>query len=215
MLTFGPGAGAGTGAGTATPPPPPAAAAGASAPTSALPDTTEEDTASAAGGREAPGGENSGGDTGAIKTAAATEPEPAVPSQQEQQQGAQARREGGSSSSSSSYVGCKSTTSEGKDERDGDAEVLQYEVRVTSDAWMVAGRKKGSLRLPLPEGSRTIVSLHCLPLRAGFLPPPTLHFPGLDEHCVGQAAVGAHLLRVLPQEPCSAFCATKHVTGGG
>ena len=133
-----------------------------------------------------------------------------------QYQGSQAGRDDGAvgSCGSSSTGGGKNVRSEAKDERDGEAEVLQYEVRVTSDAWMVAGRKKGSLRLPLPEGSKAIVSLHCLPLRAGFLAPPALHFPGLDEHCVGQAAVGAHLLRVLPQEPCSAFCATKHVAGG-
>ncbi|CAI5507851.1 unnamed protein product [Closterium sp. Naga37s-1] len=93
----------------------------------------------------------------------------------------------------------------------GEGEEVEFEVRVSGDDWMIAGRRKGFLRLPLGRGAKHLLSLHCLPVKSGFVRPPVLHLPQINPDTISHSPAGPHLLRVLPQEPCASFCVSKRV----
>ncbi|CAI5473413.1 unnamed protein product [Closterium sp. Yama58-4] len=97
---------------------------------------------------------------------------------------------------------------------EGEGEEVEYEVRVSGDDWMIAGRRKGFLRLPLGRGAKHLLSLHCLPVKSGFVRPPVLHLPQINPDTISHSPAGPHLLRVLPQEPCASFCVSKRAAVG-
>ncbi|QHN96069.1 uncharacterized protein DS421_18g615190 [Arachis hypogaea] len=84
-------------------------------------------------------------------------------------------------------------------------EVL-YEVKANSGNWMIAGRKRGHVSLSPKQGARIIISVLCMPLVAGYVRPPHLGLPDVDEADVSCKPAGPHLVCVLPPALSSSFC---------
>ncbi|KAJ7981709.1 trafficking protein particle complex II-specific subunit 130-like [Quillaja saponaria] len=84
-------------------------------------------------------------------------------------------------------------------------EVL-YEVNANSENWMIAGRKRGHASISTKQGSRIVISILCLPLVAGYVRPPQLGLPNVDEANVSCNPSGPHLVCVLPPVLSSSFC---------
>ncbi|KAL3849615.1 hypothetical protein ACJIZ3_011497 [Penstemon smallii] len=84
-------------------------------------------------------------------------------------------------------------------------EVL-YEVNVNSENWMIAGRKRGHVSLSSKQGSRIVISILCLPLVAGYVRPPQLGLPNVDEANITCNPPGPHLVCVLPPALSSSYC---------
>ncbi|KAK4420679.1 Trafficking protein particle complex II-specific subunit [Sesamum alatum] len=84
-------------------------------------------------------------------------------------------------------------------------EVL-YEVNVNSENWMIAGRKRGYVSLPTKQGSRIVVSILCLPLVAGYVRPPQLGLPDVNEANISSNPPSPHLVCVLPPALSSSYC---------
>ncbi|KAJ6979998.1 hypothetical protein NC653_027969 [Populus alba x Populus x berolinensis] len=72
-------------------------------------------------------------------------------------------------------------------------EVL-YEVSANSENWMLAGRKRGHVTLSTIQGSRIVISVLCVPLVAGYVRPPQLGLPNVDESNISCNPPGPHLL---------------------
>ncbi|KAA8523851.1 hypothetical protein F0562_010274 [Nyssa sinensis] len=88
---------------------------------------------------------------------------------------------------------------------ENDDEVL-YEVNANSENWMIAGRKRGHVSLSMKQGSRIVVSILCVPLAAGYVRPPQLDLPNVDEANISCNPPGPHLICVLPPALSSSFC---------
>lgn len=84
-------------------------------------------------------------------------------------------------------------------------EVL-YEVNANSDNWMIAGRKRGHITLSMKQGSRIVISILCVPLVAGYVRPPQLGLPDVDEANISCNPAGPHLVCVMPPAFSSSFC---------
>ncbi|CAK7327573.1 unnamed protein product [Dovyalis caffra] len=84
-------------------------------------------------------------------------------------------------------------------------EVL-YEVSANSENWMIAGRKRGHVSLSTNQGSRIIISILCVPLVAGYVRPPQLGLPNVDESNISCNPPGPHLVCVMPPALSSSFC---------
>ncbi|KAJ9671728.1 hypothetical protein PVL29_025436 [Vitis rotundifolia] len=84
-------------------------------------------------------------------------------------------------------------------------EVL-YEVNANSENWMIAGRKRGHVSLSTKQGSRIVISILCMPLVAGYVHPPKLGLPNVDEANISCNPAGPHLVCVLPPVFSSSFC---------
>ncbi|XP_019057996.1 PREDICTED: trafficking protein particle complex II-specific subunit 130 homolog isoform X3 [Tarenaya hassleriana] len=94
---------------------------------------------------------------------------------------------------------------EGSEAMEHKDEVL-YEVNANSDNWMIAGRKRGHVLLSREQGSRIVISILCVPLVAGYVRPPHLGLPNIDESHVSCNPPGPHLVCVLPPVLSSSFC---------
>lgn len=84
-------------------------------------------------------------------------------------------------------------------------EVL-YEVEASSNNWMIAGRKRGHVSLAVDQGSRIVISVLCMPLSAGYVRPPQLALPNVDEAIISCNPPGPHLVCVLPPALSSSYC---------
>lgn len=84
-------------------------------------------------------------------------------------------------------------------------EVL-YEVSANSENWMLAGRKRGHVTLSTIQGSRIVISVLCVPLVAGYVRPPQLGLPDVDESNISCNPPGPHLVCVMPPALSSSFC---------
>ncbi|KAK4255757.1 hypothetical protein QN277_008712 [Acacia crassicarpa] len=84
-------------------------------------------------------------------------------------------------------------------------EVL-YEVNANSESWMIAGRKIGHVSLSPEQGSRITISVLCMPLVAGYVRPPQLGLPDVDQTNISCKPAGPHLVCVLPPALSSSFC---------
>ncbi|KAK6132777.1 hypothetical protein DH2020_033479 [Rehmannia glutinosa] len=84
-------------------------------------------------------------------------------------------------------------------------EVL-YEVNINPENWMIAGRKRGYVSLSTKQGSRIEISILCLPLVAGYVRPPQLGLPNVDEANISCNPPGPHLVCVLPPPLSSSYC---------
>ncbi|GFS39156.1 similar to CLUB [Actinidia rufa] len=84
-------------------------------------------------------------------------------------------------------------------------EVL-YEVNASWENWMVAGRKRGHVPLSTNQGSRIVISILCVPLVAGYVRPPQLCLPSVDEANISSNPPGPHLVCVLPPALSSSYC---------
>ncbi|CAN6842044.1 unnamed protein product [Brassica oleracea var. botrytis] len=84
-------------------------------------------------------------------------------------------------------------------------EVL-YEVNANSENWMIAGRKRGYVSLSEEQGSRVVISILCVPLVAGYVRPPQLGLPNVEEANVSSNPPGPHLVCVLPPLLSSSYC---------
>ncbi|KAE8731744.1 TRS130 protein [Hibiscus syriacus] len=84
-------------------------------------------------------------------------------------------------------------------------EVL-YEVNANPDNWMIAGRKRGHVSLSPKQGSRIFISILCMPLNAGYVHPPHLGLPDIDEANINCSPAGPHLVCILPPDLSSSFC---------
>ncbi|KAE9621646.1 putative tetratricopeptide-like helical domain, TRAPP II complex, TRAPPC10 [Lupinus albus] len=84
-------------------------------------------------------------------------------------------------------------------------EVL-YEVNAYSGTWMIAGRKRGHVSLSSEEGARIVISILCMPLVAGYVRPPILGLPDVDDADISCKPAGPHLVCVLPPALCSSYC---------
>ncbi|CAB4277590.1 unnamed protein product [Prunus armeniaca] len=71
-------------------------------------------------------------------------------------------------------------------------EVL-YEVSANTENWMIAGRKRGHVSLSAKQGSRIEISILCVPLVAGYVRPPQLGLPDVDESNISCNPAGPHL----------------------
>ncbi|RVW60268.1 Trafficking protein particle complex II-specific subunit 130-like [Vitis vinifera] len=71
-------------------------------------------------------------------------------------------------------------------------EVL-YEVNANSENWMIVGRKRGHVSLSTKQGSRIVISILCMPLMAGYVHPPKLGLPNIDEANISCNPAGPHL----------------------
>ncbi|CAM6089694.1 unnamed protein product [Calypogeia fissa] len=91
----------------------------------------------------------------------------------------------------------------------GDHEELGYELKASSEAWMIAGRKKGVILLSDRVSSRVVISMACVPLVAGHVHPPSLCLANVSQAHISNSPAGPHLLCVLPPAPCSTLCASK------
>ncbi|XP_047164290.1 trafficking protein particle complex II-specific subunit 130 homolog [Vigna umbellata] len=83
---------------------------------------------------------------------------------------------------------------------------LLYEVKANSGNWMIAGRKRGYASLSTEQGARIIISVLCMPLVAGYVRPPLLGLPDVDEANISCKPAGPHLVCVLPPPLSSSFC---------
>ncbi|MBA0792104.1 hypothetical protein Gohar_016627 [Gossypium harknessii] len=81
-----------------------------------------------------------------------------------------------------------------------------YEVNANSENWMIAGRKRGHVSLSTKQGSRIFISILCMPLNAGYVHPPHLGLPDIDEANISCSPAGPHLVCVLPPALSSSFC---------
>ncbi|MBA0641494.1 hypothetical protein Goklo_026035 [Gossypium klotzschianum] len=81
-----------------------------------------------------------------------------------------------------------------------------YEVNANSKNWMIAGRKRGHVSLSTKQGSRIFISILCMPLNAGYVHPPHLGLPDIDEANISCSPAGPHLVCVLPPALSSSFC---------
>lgn len=88
---------------------------------------------------------------------------------------------------------------------DKNDEVL-YEVNASSENWMIAGRKRGHVSLSTDQGSRIIISIVCVPLVAGYVRPPQLLLPNVDDTNISCNPPGPHLVCVLPAALSSSYC---------
>ncbi|XVE80201.1 hypothetical protein DITRI_Ditri14bG0120700 [Diplodiscus trichospermus] len=86
-----------------------------------------------------------------------------------------------------------------------DDEIL-YEINANSENWMIAGRKRGHVSLSTKQGSRIVISILCVPLVAGYVHPPQLGLPDIDEANISCSPAGPHLVCVLPPALSSSFC---------
>ncbi|KAK9688979.1 hypothetical protein RND81_09G026100 [Saponaria officinalis] len=84
-------------------------------------------------------------------------------------------------------------------------EVL-YEVDANSENWMIAGRKRGHASLSTKQGSRIVISVLCVPLVAGYVRPPHLGLPSVDEANISSNPPAPHLVCVLPPLLSSSYC---------
>ncbi|PON70583.1 TRAPP II complex, TRAPPC [Parasponia andersonii] len=84
-------------------------------------------------------------------------------------------------------------------------EVL-YEVDANTENWMIAGRKRGHVSLSEKQGSRIEISIFCVPLVAGYVRPPQLGLPDVDEANISCNPPSPHLVCVLPPALSSSFC---------
>ncbi|XP_015896085.1 trafficking protein particle complex II-specific subunit 130 homolog isoform X1 [Ziziphus jujuba] len=84
-------------------------------------------------------------------------------------------------------------------------EVL-YEVNANTENWMIAGRKRGHVSLSTKQGSRIVISILCVPLVAGYVRPPQLGLPDVEEANISSNPAGPHLVCVLPPVLSSSFC---------
>ncbi|KAM6553553.1 hypothetical protein CsatB_014315 [Cannabis sativa] len=84
-------------------------------------------------------------------------------------------------------------------------EVL-YEVNANKENWMIAGRKRGHVSLSEKQGSRLEISILCVPLVAGYVRPPQLGLPDVDEANISCNPPSPHLVCVLPPALSSSFC---------
>ncbi|GAB4846333.1 hypothetical protein Ancab_025339 [Ancistrocladus abbreviatus] len=87
-----------------------------------------------------------------------------------------------------------------------DEEEVLYEVNANSENWMIAGRKRGHVSLSMRQGSRIVVSILCVPLVAGYVRPPHLGLPDVDEKNVSCNPPAPHLVCILPPVLCSSYC---------
>lgn len=87
-----------------------------------------------------------------------------------------------------------------------DNDEVLYEVNAHSENWMIAGRKRGHISLPTKQGSRIVISVLCLPLVAGYVRPPQLGLPNIDEANISCSPAGPHLVCILPPTLSSSFC---------
>ncbi|KAL4378016.1 hypothetical protein GQ457_02G037710 [Hibiscus cannabinus] len=83
---------------------------------------------------------------------------------------------------------------------------MLYEINVNSDKWMLAGRKRGHVSLAMKQGSRIVISILCMPLVAGYIHPPRLGLPDVNEANISCRPAGCHMVCVLPPAPSSSFC---------
>lgn len=83
---------------------------------------------------------------------------------------------------------------------------LLYEINVNPDNWMIAGRKRGHVSLSMIQGSRIVIAVTCVPLISGYVRPPQLGLPGVDDANVSNNPAGPHLVCVLPPVLSSSFC---------
>ncbi|KAF7836757.1 trafficking protein particle complex II-specific subunit 130-like protein [Senna tora] len=83
---------------------------------------------------------------------------------------------------------------------------VMYEVNANSESWMIAGRKRGHVSLSTKQGSRIVISILCMPLVAGYVRPPQLGLPDIDETNISCKPAGPHLVCVLPPALSSSFC---------
>ncbi|XP_022848389.1 trafficking protein particle complex II-specific subunit 130 homolog isoform X1 [Olea europaea var. sylvestris] len=87
-----------------------------------------------------------------------------------------------------------------------DHEKVLYEIIANSENWMIAGRKRGHVSLSTKPGSRVEITILCLPLVAGYVRPPQLGLPEVDEANISCNPPGPHLICVLPPTLSSSFC---------
>ncbi|XP_004291670.1 PREDICTED: trafficking protein particle complex II-specific subunit 130 homolog [Fragaria vesca subsp. vesca] len=93
-----------------------------------------------------------------------------------------------------------------ENERSHNNDEVLYEVNANTESWMVAGRKRGHITLSANEGSRIEISILCVPLVAGYVRPPHLGLPDVDESNISCNPAGPHLVCVLPPTLSSSFC---------
>lgn len=55
-------------------------------------------------------------------------------------------------------------------------------------------------------GSRIVISILCVPLAAGYVRPPQLKLPNVDESNISCNPPGPHLVCVMPPALSSSFC---------
>ncbi|XP_010675603.2 trafficking protein particle complex II-specific subunit 130 homolog isoform X1 [Beta vulgaris subsp. vulgaris] len=84
-------------------------------------------------------------------------------------------------------------------------EVL-YEVDANSENWMIAGRKRGHVSLSTKQGSRIVISILCIPLVAGYVRPPHLGLPNIEEANISCNPPAPHLVCVFPPFLSSSYC---------
>ncbi|PWA88389.1 CLUB [Artemisia annua] len=85
-------------------------------------------------------------------------------------------------------------------------EELLYEVNANAKNWMIAGRKRGHATLSTKQGSRTEITILCVPLAAGYVRPPQLHLPNVNKANICCNPASPHLVCVLPPPLSSSFC---------
>ncbi|XP_021726056.1 trafficking protein particle complex II-specific subunit 130 homolog isoform X1 [Chenopodium quinoa] len=85
-------------------------------------------------------------------------------------------------------------------------EEVLYEVDANSENWMIAGRKRGHISLSTKQGSRIIISILCIPLVAGYVRPPHLGLPDIDEANISSNPPAPHLVCVFPPALSSSYC---------
>ncbi|XP_042421059.1 trafficking protein particle complex II-specific subunit 130 homolog isoform X2 [Zingiber officinale] len=84
-------------------------------------------------------------------------------------------------------------------------EVL-YEVDANPEIWMIAGRTMGHALLSNARGSRTEITVTCMPLVSGHVRPPQLGLPAMDDANISCNPPGPHLVCVLPPTLSSSYC---------
>lgn len=85
-------------------------------------------------------------------------------------------------------------------------EEVLYEVDANSENWMIAGRKRGHISLSTKQGSRIVISILCIPLVAGYVRPPHLGLPNIDEANISCNPPAPHLVCVFPPVLSSSYC---------
>ncbi|KAG9145490.1 hypothetical protein Leryth_019831 [Lithospermum erythrorhizon] len=83
---------------------------------------------------------------------------------------------------------------------------LLYEVNANTENWMIAGRKRGHIALSTQQGSRIVITINCLPLVAGYVRPPQLRLPNVDEANISCNLPGPHLICISPPALSSSYC---------
>ncbi|XP_022139450.1 trafficking protein particle complex II-specific subunit 130 homolog [Momordica charantia] len=83
---------------------------------------------------------------------------------------------------------------------------MLYEIEAKTEIWMIAGRKRGHVSLSPTQGSRMVISILCMPLVAGYVRPPKLGLPNIDEANISCNPAAPHLVCVLPPVLSSSFC---------